>query len=330
LPIGENDNNDIVSAMRVSVLVLDGVFDLGLAAVLDTLGTAGELASGNRPRFDLRRVGVRRQVRTSQGLHVPVERAHPRDRPDVVIVPGLGAKTPETLNAALARRDVADAGDLIREWAARGALVGAACTGTFVLGQSGLLDGRTATTTWWLAPLFRERFPRVQVDDSRMVVESDRVVTAGAALAHLDLALWLVRRHSPKLAALAARYLIVDPRPTQAAYAIPDHLAHTDPIVDRFESWACRFLQDRFSLDAAARSVGTSTRTLVRRVRDVLGKSPVSYLQDLRVERAIHLLQTTDSGVDEIAAAVGYSDGVSLRTLLRRKTGRGVRELRVA
>ncbi len=161
-----------------------------------------------------------------------------------------------------------------------------------------------------------------------MVVESGRVVTAGAALAHLDLSLWLVRQRSPQLAALAARYLIVDPRPTQAAYAIPDHLAHADPIVERFEAWACRFLQERFSLDAAARSVGTSTRTLARRVRDVLGRSPVSYLQDLRVERAIHLLQTTDSGVDEIAAAVGYSDGVSLRTLLRRKTGRGIRELR--
>ncbi len=99
--------------MRVSVLVLDGVFDLGLAAVLDTLGTAGDLASGNGPRFTVRRVGVRRRVRTSQGLHVPVERAGSRDRPDVVVVPALGDKTPETLTGALARRDVADAGELI-------------------------------------------------------------------------------------------------------------------------------------------------------------------------------------------------------------------------
>ena len=107
-----------------------------------------------------------------------------------------------------------------------------------MLAQSGLLDGRAATTTWWLAPLFRERFPRVELDDSRMVVESGRFATAGAALAHLDLALWLVRRRSPALAALTARYLIVDSRSSQASYAIPDHLAHADPIVERFERWA--------------------------------------------------------------------------------------------
>jgi transcriptional regulator GlxA family with amidase domain len=60
----------------------------------------------------------------------------------------------------------------------------------------------------------------------------------------------------------------------------------------------------------------------------VLGKSPVAYVQDLRVERAVHLLRTSDASVDEIAAEVGYSDAVTLRTLLRKKTGRGVRDLR--
>ena len=315
--------------MKVSVLVLDGVFDLGLAAVLDTLSTADGLASARTSsRFEVRRVGVRRRVRTQQGLEVPLERASTAQRPDVVVVPALGAKTPETLTPALARDDVSEAGALLRNWAARGALVGAACTGTFVLAQAGLLDGRAATTTWWLAPLFRELFPRVQLDDSRMVLESRRVVTAGAALAHLDLALWLVRRRSPQLAALTARYLIVDPRPTQAAYAIPDHLAHADPMVERFEAWARRHLEERFSLDAAARSVGASGRTLTRRLQSVLGRSPLRYVQDLRVERAVHLLQTSDDGVDQIAAKVGYRDGVTLRNLLRERTGRGTRELR--
>jgi transcriptional regulator GlxA family with amidase domain len=206
--------------------------------------------------------------------------------------------------------------------------VAAACTGTFVLASTGLLDGKSATTTWWLAPTFRELFPRVHLEDSRMIVESARVVTAGAALAHLDLALWLVRRRSPQPAALAARYLVVDARPNQAAFAIPDHLAHSDPIVDRFETWARRHLESRFSLSGAARFVGTSERTLARRLQTVLGKSPLGYVQELRVERAVHLLQTSDAGIDEIAAKVGYRDGVTLRSLLRRKTGRGVRELR--
>jgi transcriptional regulator GlxA family with amidase domain len=161
-----------------------------------------------------------------------------------------------------------------------------------------------------------------------MLVSSSHFVTAGAALAHLDLALWLVRRKSPALAALTARYLVVEPRPSQAAFAIPDHLAHSDPLVERFERWARRQLADGFSLSEAARAVVTSERTLARRLQSVLGKSPLAYVQDLRVERAVHLLQTSSASVDQIAAQVGYADGVTLRTLIRRKIGRGVRELR--
>ncbi len=161
-----------------------------------------------------------------------------------------------------------------------------------------------------------------------MLVSSSRFVTAGAALAHLDLALWLVRRKSPSLAALTARYLVVEPRPSQAAFAIPDHLTHSDPLVERFERWARHQLADGFSLSAAARAVGTSERTLARRLQSVLGKSPLTYVQDLRVERAVHLLQTSSASIDQIATQVGYVDGVTLRTLIRRKIGRGVRDLR--
>lgn len=315
--------------MRLHVLALDGVFDLGLAAITDVLGTANELAvvAGLAvPRFDVRVVGVRRRVTTSQGLRVPVAPIRGR-RPDAVVVPAIGEKMPAPLETALARRDIADAAAVLRGAAAGGARMCAACIGTFVLAESGALDGHDATTTWWLAPLFRQRYPRVQLDESRMIVPSGRVITAGAALGHVDLALWIVRSVSPELAALAARYLIVDARPSQSAYSLTDHLAHADPVVLRFEQWARAHLPDRFSLDAAAAAVGASKRTLARRLQDVLGKSPLTYVQDLRVERAVHLLRTTPATVDEVAATVGYADAVTLRSLLRRRS-LGVRELR--
>ena len=161
-----------------------------------------------------------------------------------------------------------------------------------------------------------------------MLVRSGRVLTAGAALSHMDMALWLIRQASPSLAALTARYLVVDSRPSQSAYAMSDHLAHTDPLVQKFERWARDHIADGFTLDQAARAVGASKRTLARRIHDVLGKSPLSYFQDLRVERAVHLLRTSSDDVERIAAAVGYADGVTLRNLLRRRLGRGVREIR--
>lgn len=328
--IGKNANFDIIPAMRVDVLALDGVFDLGLSAVLDAFQTANELIQMSEmavPRFDVRIVGVRKGVKTSQGLSVPVQAIGTRP-PDCVVLPAIGFKMPGPLEIALARPDMPDAIGALRQWARRGATMTAACIGTFVMAESGLLDHHRATTTWWLAPMFRQRYPNVLLDESSMIVKSGRFVTAGAALSHIDLALSLVRGVSPKLATLTASYLIVDSRPSQSAYALSDHLAHSDPIVQRFETWARARLRHGFSLDDAAKAVGSSKRTLARHMQRVLGTSPLSYFQSLRVERAVHLLKTGNASVDEIAARVGYADGATLRALLRRRLDRGVKEIR--
>lgn len=314
------------------VLVLEGVFDLGLSAVVDAFQTANELIEASKiavEPFDVKIVAVRRRVRTSQGLLVPT---CPIDRrtPDCVVVPAVGYKMPAPLEAALARSDVQDATQVLRDYASRNATMAAACIGTFVMAESGLLNGHTATTTWWLAPLFRRRYPDVALEDSSMIVSSGPFVTAGAALGHMDLALWLIRQVSPQLASLTAQYLIVDSRPSQSAYALTDHLVHTDPLVRKFESWARANLARGFSLDHAAKAVGSSKRTLARRLHAVLGRSPLEYFQSVRVERAVHLLKTTGASVDEIAARVGYADGVTLRTLLRRRLHAGVKQIRVS
>ncbi len=317
--------------MKVDVLTLDGVFDTGLATVLDAFQTANELAEISgfaSPRFEVSIVGVRKGVKTSQGLTVPVARASEQRVADWVVVPAIGFKMPGPLEAALARSDVTDAAKMLRAWANGGACLAAACIGTFVLAESGLLDDHHSTTTWWLAPLFRQRYPRVRLEESHMIVKSGKFITAGAALSHMDLALWLIRQKSPRLAALTAKYLVVDSRPSQSAYILTDHLTHSDPLVERFEHWARSRLRQGFSLDDAAAASGSSKRTLARRMQAVLGRSPLTYFQDLRVERSVHLLKTTDQTVDDIANRVGYADGVTLRTLLRRRLGQGVKEIR--
>ena len=279
--------------MRIDVLTLDGVLDLGLAAFLDVFQTANELAALMRidaARFDVARVGLRRVVQTAHGLTVPVQR--PRRYTDCVVIPAIGYKSPETLGPALQRPDVREAADALSQWSKRGATVAAACIGTFVLAESGLLRRQQATTTWWLAPFFRSRYPDVMLEESRMIVPAGNVVTAGAALSHFDLALWLVRRVSPQLAALTAKYLIIDSRSSQSAYMLTDHLAHSDPIVERFEAWARQRLAKGFSLAEAAAAAGASKRTLTRHMHHAIGKSPLAYFQQLRVERAVHLLKT--------------------------------------
>jgi len=315
--------------MRIAVLALEGLFDTGLTVFLEAFGLANKFSAlSGTPKFEVSVVGVRKKVRSALGLNIPVQAITPRLKPDWVFVPALSAPTPDLLVPALARPDVLSAQAQLLKWHHENVQIAASCIGTFILAETGLLDGRAATTTWWLAPLFRQRYPKVHLDETRMLVPTDAGVTAGAAMGHLDLALWLIRKASPALADMVSRYLLADIRSSQAAYIIPNHLAQADPVVMRFEKWSREHLKTGFSLQAAAKALGISPRSLQRRCEVVLGRSPLSYFQDLRVERARSLLHGSGLGVDAIAAEVGYVDGATLRTLLRQRLGRGVRELR--
>ena len=330
LASGEIAKNDIILAMRISVLVMDGVIDVGLASILDAFQMANVLdePAQGETSFEVQLIGMKRSVTTRQGLRLGVRSSLKGHNPEVLVIPGLNACTPEALLPTLAREDVQASARFAACCHQSGSTIATACTGTFVVAESGILNGKEATTTWWLAPLFRKRYPLVHLEDARMVVQSGKVVTAGAALGHLDLALSIIRRQRPALACSVAKYLVIEPHRSEALFAIADHLAHEDPIVERFEKWARRHSSDTFSLSAAARAVSCSERTLSRRTQLVLGKSPLQFVQSIRVERALHQIRSTTSNIDEIAQNVGYGDGNTLRTLIRRETGFTVRHIR--
>ncbi|MEK6347027.1 MAG: helix-turn-helix domain-containing protein [Burkholderia sp.] len=317
--------------MRIAVLALDGLFDTGLSVTLDVFLVANKLSArmmGGTPSFDVSVVGVRKKVLSRHGLAVPVQPIAGRPKPDWAIVPALATAMPDELIESLSRPDVLDARAQLTAWHADGVRLAASCLGTFILAETGLLDAREATTNWGLAPVFRQRYPAVRLDESRMLVPTDLGATAGAAMGHLDLALWLVRTVSPELATLVSRYLLADIRSSQAAYIIPNHLAQADPLIQRFEQWSRQNLRTGFSLQDAASALAISTRSLQRRCQEVLGKSPLAYFQDLRVEHAQSLIRGGNADLEAIAAEVGYGDGATLRSLLRQRLGRGVRELR--
>ncbi len=150
-----------------------------------------------------------------------------------------------------------------------------------------------------------------------MVVTDGGVTTAGAAFAHIDLALTLLRDVSPSLAERVARTLLVDERVSQLAYVAYDHMDHSDPITIAFERYARQHLGEPFDIEAAAQEIGTSRRTLERRLRESLNLSPLGLVKRLRIQRALDLKQTTDLSVQDIALRVGYSNAESLRALLR-------------
>jgi transcriptional regulator GlxA family with amidase domain len=319
------------------VLLLGGVADGPVGITLDVLGAAARLVkAGAVPRRDVLRpclVSVDgRAVTSAAGRRLTVDAAITEVRPskrDVVIVPGLGFATPEDVSLGLARTDVQRAARWLVEEGARAGLRGASCAATFVLAASGALDGREATTTWWLAPTFASRFPRIVLRHERMVVDGGHVLTAGSAFAHADLVLAMVARAlGPSLAQLVSRYLVIDERPSQARYMVRSQVRTADPVILAAERAALRSIGAPITLAALAKAAHASPRTLARRFEAVLGTTPLRFVQALRMEHASHLLETTSQSVEAIAHRVGYADPSAFRRIFSRETGQTPREVR--
>jgi transcriptional regulator GlxA family with amidase domain len=231
----------------------------------------------------------------------------------------MGAKEPERVLASVVSEDTRAVRDFISSSRAAGVRVAAACTSTFLLAEAGVLTGLTATTSWWLGPVFRKRYPAVRLDETRMLVSENGITTAGAALGHVDLALSIVMSRSPALAESVARHLLIDFRASQAAYAMPTLLASHHPLVAEFERWLRAHLDEPVTIARAAGALGVSERTLQRSVADTLGMSPMDFVQELRIDRSIHLLRTTTLAAEVIARRVGYHNAATLRQLMRRR-----------
>ncbi|WP_136245633.1 GlxA family transcriptional regulator [Mycobacterium intracellulare] len=305
--------------MRVAVVAVDGVFDSGLSVVLDMLTTANSMRENlwaAPSAFEVTIVGLTAQARTGQGLQVEtVPLAAVTAPPELVVIPALSAKSKEQIAAAVTEHPLLG---WLRDTHAAGVGVAAACTSTFLLAESGILDGGTATTSWWLGPAFRQRYPAVRLDDASTLVVDGTITTAGAAFAHIDLAVSIVRRHSPALSDLASRFLMAGERQSQFTYAMPSVLADSDPLIAAFERWVRNHLNEPVRVSGVAHRLGVSERTLQRATMRVLGMSPLKFVQQVRLDQATLLLQTSKRSATSIAAAVGYQNVGSLRRLARR------------
>jgi transcriptional regulator GlxA family with amidase domain len=306
--------------MKIGVITVAACWDSGLVTVLDVLRGANSArlqVDRDIPEFHVYAVGANQEpVATAGGLLVPIDITTDDDRLtdlDLLVVPALAVNTPAGIVDALLRDDVRVVRRLVGDWAREGRPVAAACTGTFVLADAGVLDRRRATTSWWLADEFRRRYPRVGLDMSRMVVVDGAVTTAGAAFAHIDLAMHLVASVSPQLADATAAALLFDQRPARSVQAAHSYLESADQLLVDFEAWIRANLDRDISIPEAAFAIGTTRRTLERRIREQLGITPYALVQRLRVERAHHLRQTTPLTLDQIAAMVGYRSASALR-----------------
>ncbi len=307
---------------KIDILVLEGSSPAALGVTLDVIDAVNQLAG--EAVFEWRAVVANGSVaKLRGGVSVPAQSLRKARSRDLVIVLGIGAGTDAAVEERISAPDALLAAKWLRSAWQRGTTVAASCTGVFLLGQAGLLDGRPCTTTWWLTPKLKALFPESLPAADSMLTEDSRVWTAGTAFAHIDLMFGLVARFAgPALAEDTARHIVVDQRASQARYVIPAFLAAQDPIARKVEAYVRRRLATPFTLQDLAQQTGTTTRTLNRRLALATGMSPMKFAQKIRVDAALHLLQTTRLPMESVAQRVGFEDSSALYRLIRRHTGR--------
>nr|WP_315466186.1 helix-turn-helix domain-containing protein [uncultured Rhodoferax sp.] len=315
--------------MDFTVAVLHGALASGVAITQDALMAANLLSQlHGGPALRWRVLGSAAHTRLSGGMGLDTTPLTPRLRlgKSVLLIHGVALSAPpgqrydaSTLDARMVQDDAQMLAALAAKHHRQGGTVAASCAGVFVVGHAGLLEGRTATTHWRLARDLQQRFRTCSVDAQRMVVEQDRVITAGASLAQMDLMLHLIRQTlGQQVADLTMKYLLLDDRSTQAPYAVWSHLHQSDTTTQALEAWVERNLPEVPPLPMLAQQLGMSEKTLARHVRKATGHTPQALVQAVRLRRARHLLDTTRLPLDEVAAQVGYADATALRKLTRK------------
>ncbi len=217
--------------------------------------------------------------------------------------------------------------DWIRRSYRGGAEIYSACSGSILLAETGLLDGRAATSHWGYTDLFRRQYPQVRFDAAPNLVYADErghIVTAGGTTSWHDLALHIIARHAGPGAALqiAKVYLLKWHPEGQLPYAsLVRRAPHADSVARRAEDW---LVENYREIDAIKQIVALSKvpeRSLKRRFKAATGSTLIEYLQNLRVERAKQLFEEGDIPIEEVSVEVGYQDVSFFRRLFKRLTG---------
>jgi len=322
----------ISSNKPISVLIvaLPETAGSALYGMLDVLCSAGNLfqtlvrSNDEQKLFQVRIVANKEHPFTC-GNGIPVKPdCSIFDDPmaDIIIVPEMWLGPDEALTGR--HRPIIDW--LCRKYEA-GATLCSACSGAILLAETGLLDGCQVTSHWGYQDLFRKCYPKVKFDPAPSLTYADpkgRIMTAGGTTSWHDLALHLIARYASPGEALriAKVYLLKWHSETELPFAsLVRSVPHGDSVVKKCENWLQRHFTEIDAIPRVTELAGVPERTLKRRFKSATGSSLIAYLQNLRVEEAKHLLETTDTPVDEISYAAGYSDASFFRRLFKRLTG---------
>jgi len=262
-------------------------------------------------------------LRLASGVPIEVQRRIDSiDTSDIVIVPSVLLRSAEWKKGRY---------PMLVEWLRRrydsGAVVCSACSGIFLLAETGMFDGRDATVHFGYARTFAACYPAVRIHPERVLVISgkrEELVSSGASTTWHDMVLYLIARYVGATAAqeVARSFALQWHQDGLAPYMIFEgRNDHGDAEIRAAQDWLARHFSVANPVEEVIRRSKLAERTFKRRFVSATGLTPIAYVQRLRVEDARRRLERTDASVDEISWRVGYEDAAFFRRLFRRTTG---------
>ncbi len=292
---------------------------MGAADTFMTANFSGSPGDENPPWFETQIVSIDGKPLTGFGnvSVTPHTSIGAVDETDIILIPGF---------MPLFDPKASRSQELV-EWLAyqygKGTLMCSVCTGAFLLAETGLLDGKTATTNWQFADLFQQTYPDVNLDINQLIVEDSGMISAGAVTSYLNLCLYIIEKYgSGNVAASCSKAMLIDPnRHAQTPYlTYRSQKNHGDAPILKAQEWMETNYSKSVLIDDIAQQMGMSSRNFKRRFKSATGEVPILYLQRIRIEGAKRLLETTRKTVDEIAFMAGYENSNSLRKLFKKYT----------
>jgi transcriptional regulator GlxA family with amidase domain len=315
------------SPLHVSLIALPDASVSTLAGLLDVLNgpqLLGMGTPGTQPPFRVEVVGETKGLITlASGVPFEVRRTIEEvDATDIVIVPSVMLRAEGWVKGRYPG---------LLAWVERmhetGAMLCSACSGIFLLAETGLFDGKDATVHFWYSRAFQDLFPGVAIHPERVLVVSglrEELVCSGASNTWHDLALYLIARHAGAATAqeVARMFALQWHQDGLTPYIVFEGKAdHGDAEIATAQQWLSRHFSVGHPVDEMIKRSKLAERTFKRRFAAATGLAPLEYVQRLRIEDAKRRLERTDAPVDDVSWRVGYEDAAFFRRLFKRTTG---------
>lgn len=271
------------------------------------------------PYFDVRIVTtIGKPFKCLSGIRiVPDGSIHDVRQTDLIVVSSV-ADVEKTMRVG------GEAIEWLKDRYRHGTHIASVGSGAFVLAETGLLNGKTATTHWAFADQFKRRYPKIALKAERLITDEGDLFCSGGYTAGIDLSIYLLEKYCGHEVALQCSKTMIHDigRKSQAPYAVFQYRKdHGDDKVLMTQEWIENHFDKNFTYDALARNSGMSRRTLERRFKAATGKTPLDYQQSIRVETAKRMLEKGMHSFDEITFQVGYEDSSTFRKIFSRQVG---------